>query len=283
MENKIKCNECGKYFKRISTTHLLHKHEMTYEDYFKKYPNAIIEHPSISSKRKQTLENMILRYGEDDGRLKWRQYCDKQANSNSFQYKKEKYGMTYEEFDNYNKSRGSSGTRNGNYNRGYYWWWVEKYGKEVADEMNNEVSKYKDSKSLQFHIKKYGEEEGKKKYDEFCLSQSERALELILNNNGQVIYNPHSIKVIEKYGTENGYTFRHAENGGEVRILSYFVDGYDEENKTIFEYYEPVHLSSKRKDSNRIRRILEHLGEGWKVIVYWFNEKIEIHENKTNK
>jgi hypothetical protein len=279
MENTIQCLECGKMFKRISTTHLKFAHNMNFSDYFAKYPNCLIEHPSITDSRKQTLSNMILRYGEEEGLIRWESYCNRQAETNTFQYKNKVYGMSEEEFKQYNKSRANFGEKNGNYQKGYYKFWVEQYGQDLADKMNLECSKYKDSKSLEFHIKKYGEIEGLKRYDEFCANQSERALELILKNNGQVIYNPKSIPIIEEYAKQNGYEFQHAENGGEKQILSYYVDGYDEKNKTIFEYYEPVHMSTTKRDSHRIRRILNELGSDWKVIVYWYDGKIKIYEN----
>lgn len=279
MDNLITCLECNKKFKRISTTHLKHSHNMTFGDYFDKHPTAKIESDDVTNMRKQTLDNMIRRYGFELGTSKWEEYRQKQSISNTFEYKNEKYGMTYDEFVKYNKSRANHGEKNGNYGKGYYSIWVERYGDVIANEMNAELSKYKDSKSLKFFAKKYGESEGLKKYDEFCASQSERALNLILKNDGKVIYNPKSIPIIEQYGRENGYSFKHAENGGEERILTYYVDGIDFENKVIIEFYEPVHHSTVNKDKHRVRRILQELGPGWKLIEYWYNNKIVINEN----
>ena len=34
-----------------------------------------------------------------------------------------------------------------------------------------------------------------------------------------------------------GVHIRHAENGGEVRIANFIVDGYDESAKTVYEYH----------------------------------------------
>lgn len=224
---------------------------------------------------------MIKRYGETKGLERWKLYCDRQAETNTFEYKNFRYGMTFEEFDKYNKKRGNPGERNGNYNKGYYQIWVEKYGIEIADAMNKECSKRKDNKSLAYMAKRYGEIEGTRKYDEFYAANSKRSLELILKNHGRCIYNSKSIPILIEYAEQHGYNIKHAENGGEQRILNYCVDGYDAENKIIIEFNERYHQNekTKTKDLNRRRRILEHLGPGWKMIVIWYNKKIEIFKS----
>jgi hypothetical protein len=311
MENLIPCKECDKWYKRISTTHLK-SHNMSYDDYFKKYPGCSIEHPKVTELRKQTLENMIKRHGETEGQRRWELYCNRQAETNTFEYKNFRYGMTMEEFQEYNKSITKNllastdkihkiyktiddyinrrsynktgktmpmrGSDNPNFGIGYYQRWVDKYGKEIADEMNKECSKRKDNKSLDYMVRTYGLEEGTRKYDEFYAANSKRSLELILKNHGKCIYNKHAIQYIEAYGKEHGYNFQHAENGGEVRILNYYVDGYDAENKVIFEYNESYHnrRDIKLKDERRLRRIASEVGLGWKIVIYWYNNKIEI-------
>lgn len=52
-------------------------------------------------KRGYTLQRCIVMYGEELGRKKWKEYCDKQAYTNSQEYKK----MSDLEFKKYNKSR----------------------------------------------------------------------------------------------------------------------------------------------------------------------------------
>lgn len=118
-------------------------------------------------------------------------------------------------------------------------------------------------------------------YDEFYAANSKRSLELILKNHGRCIYNSKSIPILIEYAEQHGYNIKHAENGGEQRILNYCVDGYDAENKIIIEFNERYHQNekTKTKDLNRRRRILEHLGPGWKMIVIWYNKKIEIFKS----
>ena len=52
-----------------------------------------------------TLENLIVRHGEENGNKMWNNYLEKQALTNTFEYKKEKYGWDYEKFKEYNLSR----------------------------------------------------------------------------------------------------------------------------------------------------------------------------------
>jgi hypothetical protein len=51
-----------------------------------------------------TQENLIKKHGESKGIEKWLNYCSKQSETNTFQYKKEKYGWSKEKFDEYIKS-----------------------------------------------------------------------------------------------------------------------------------------------------------------------------------
>ena len=79
-------------------------------------------------------------------------------------------------------------------------------------------------------------------------------------------YNPTGCKLIDAYGEQNGYTFQHAENGGEFHIkeLGYWVDGYDAERNTIIEVDEAHHFDSDgnltERDVRRQTEIVEHLG-----------------------
>lgn len=56
-------------------------------------------------------------------------------------------------------------------------------------------------------------------------------------------YNPKSIPIIESYGKENGYNFKHAENGGEYQVpnTTFYVDGYDPINNVVIEFDEKRH------------------------------------------
>jgi len=75
-------------------------------------------------------------------------------------------------------------------------------------------------------------------------------------------YNPNSIPFIEQYGKKHGYQFQHAENGGEfyIKELGYWVDGYDKEKNVVLEFDENYHIRQHKKDSNRQKEIINHLG-----------------------
>ena len=52
-----------------------------------------------------TLQNMIRKYGEAEGNIRWKKYVKFQSDKNKFSYKNEKYGWSREEFDIFNRSR----------------------------------------------------------------------------------------------------------------------------------------------------------------------------------
>jgi len=254
---------CNKEFKRISTTHLKYGHNMNYNDYYNKFPNAIIESPEVSKKRAITLENLIDKYGEDEGKIRWDSYRKKQAKSNTFEYKQKKYGWTEKQFDEYNKSRGAIGDKNGNYGSSYYQVWVEKYGKEIADDMNRDVSKLK---------VRSGADNGnyqRPKRPEELEKMRKSAIKRVKRQHGNMIsYNPHSIPIIEKYGKQHRYNFQHAENGGEIEVCGYLVDGYDKDKNVVIEYYEKHHNRKIQKDLERQLNIMNELKCKFIIIKY---------------
>jgi hypothetical protein len=79
-------------------------------------------------------------------------------------------------------------------------------------------------------------------------------------------YNTNSIPIINDYGKKHGYSFQHAENGGEyfVEKLGYYLDGYDKEKNVVIEIDEKHHFnkdgSLKNKDIIRQKEIEKLLG-----------------------
>ncbi len=73
-----------------------------------------------------TKKGLIKKYGDEEGIKRWNSYCSKQAESNTFEYKNKKYGMSKEEFDEYNKSRAVT-----------YDNLVKRHGKEKGEEIWN--------------------------------------------------------------------------------------------------------------------------------------------------
>jgi len=120
-----------------------------------------------------TEENMIRKWGKKEGKKRWKEYCNKQAITNTFKYKKEKYGWDKETFNKFNESRAITKEN-----------LINKYGEEKGLEIfDNYINKQKLTKSYDYMIKKYGEE----KTNEINKSKA-----LTLEN------------FIKKYGKKNG-------------------------------------------------------------------------------
>lgn len=76
-------------------------------------------------------------------------------------------------------------------------------------------------------------------------------------------FNKNAIPILEQKAEALGITdLQHALNGGEVRVLHYFVDGYSKERNTVIEYYEAFHNkpSNIKRDKQRQQEITDHLG-----------------------
>lgn len=123
-----------------------------------------------------TLENMIARYGEEKGKIKFKSYCDKQSETNTFEYKNKKYGMSKEEFDEYNKSRAVT---------------LELCIKRHGEEKGKEVFKNYCNKQItngctkDYFIQKYGEEKGLSEYQRIC-SEKLLIIENFIRKYGEI-------------------------------------------------------------------------------------------------
>lgn len=104
-----------------------------------------------------TYKKSILRYGEFEGKIKWDEYRKKQSKTNTFEYKKEKYNWSREDFDNFNKSRAITKEN-----------LIKKYGNDKG------LDKWQDYKNKQsysgiskdYFIKKHGNDLGLKVWKE---------------------------------------------------------------------------------------------------------------------
>lgn len=144
-----------------------------------------------------TLEKMIFTYGDEFGLKKFNDYKEKQAYSNTFEYKNKKHGYTRTQFDEYNKSRAVTldnlikkhGLIEG---KNKY----ERYCKTQAytntleylgPERYSKVSKLK-SHSLPTYIERYGEELGKTKLIEFYRKISSKTNSTSISDISQEIF-----------------------------------------------------------------------------------------------
>lgn len=72
--------------------------------------------------------------------------------------------------------------------------------------------------------------------------------------NIQYNYNPDACAYMDKLNESRNWHLQHALNGGEIKCGPYSLDGYDKEANIIFEYDEPEHELSKRKEHDIIRQ-----------------------------
>lgn len=162
-------NISGKSYKTIKCVEGTDYHLQVCEKcLYKKFPQVKIKGPTFSvmckptqfafnipedvylrarSKYAMTKQHMIDKYGEEKGLEIWNNYCQKQAETNTLEYKQKKYGMTEEEFKEYNKKRACT---------------------------------------LKNFVDRWGQEEGSKRWDQYCKRQSEtKKIEYILETHGQ--------------------------------------------------------------------------------------------------
>jgi hypothetical protein len=104
-----------------------------------------------------TEKTLIEKWGEVEGKERWKNYCEKQSISNTFEFKRDKWGWTREQFDEYNKSR--SVTLPNLISR-----WGEEKGLEI---WLNYCDRQRYTTTLEYFIEEYGEEIGSQKYNEF--------------------------------------------------------------------------------------------------------------------
>ena len=166
---------------------------------------------------------MIKKYGISDGTERWNSYCKKQADSNKFEYKHEKHGMTLEEYNEYNKSRAVTLDN-----------MIKRYGvNEGLIHWNQYVERERYTCTLPYYIEKYGEEIGKEKYD------------ILINkrNPANRLFGPSAIslemfnKLIKKFKNNIIY---YDDNEFKVKTLKYnlyYVDYYDETLNIVIEFY----------------------------------------------
>jgi hypothetical protein len=232
--------------------------------------DAIKAKSEYQNRRSNTLDNMISKYGQIDGEIKWQIYKEKQSYSNSFEYKRDRYGWDYEQWVEYNKKRGNSGEKNPMYGTSYYEKWVTLYGKEIADSMNDAVTQKKiciGEKSGNYKRKKRPEELEKMK---------QSAINRVIRQGTCTAYNKKSIPIIEQYAEENGYEFQHAENGGEYHIpnTTYIVDGYDIDNNVVIEFDEKYHSRGDMPERDLIRQ--NEIGNQLKCKFIRIDEKLNV-------
>ena len=203
-----KCDGCE--YVRITHTHLK-KYGLTIDSYCDKFniTKQDIVCRVLRDKLAFTEKSSIEMYGEVEGLKKWKEYCDKQSKTNTFEYKRDKYGMSIEEFDQYNQSRACTKEnfikRHGEVEGLKKWdeyckrqsyagvseqYFIDRYGKVKGTEVWRDVCRRKRN-TLEVFIEKYGKIEGTKRHqsmiDNKCIFFSKVSQKLFREiQNGEV-------------------------------------------------------------------------------------------------
>jgi hypothetical protein len=99
----------------------------------------------------RSLDNFIAKYGKEVGEIKWEEYKKKQSITNTFEYKKAVHGMSESDFKEYNKSRAITLSN-----------MIEKYGDYDGRKKYDEYcSKQQKTKSWPYMVEKYGEKKAR--------------------------------------------------------------------------------------------------------------------------
>lgn len=169
-----------------------------------------------------TLERCITVYGEELGTKKFKQYSERQAYTNSKEYK----GMTDAQFKEYNRSRAVTLEN-----------LIKKYGEEKGKEA---WEKYKErqayTNSKEYFIEKYGEELGTKKYFNVNYNKG-HSLERYIKKYGEELGEQKFLKYIKTH--ENFYS----------NLASNFFKRLDEHFNFSNAYYAP-----KTKEFGKINK-----------------------------
>lgn len=161
-----KCLECGFEAPRLQWTHFKYNCTGRFQngrEYKIAYPNAKLVDDSLAKNTAVTESNLVKKYGVSEGKQKWQEYKQKQAYSNSYEYKKQKYGWSKKDFEEFNKSRAVT-LKN----------LIQKYGEiEGAIRWQNYCERQAYTNTVDYFVEKYGKNRGIEKYKEVCKEKSQ--------------------------------------------------------------------------------------------------------------
>jgi hypothetical protein len=243
---------------------------------------------ALRQKLSWTRERSIDVYGEIEGLKRWEEYRKKQSITNTFEYKNKVYGISREEFDEYNKSRASTRTN-----------FIKRHGEVEGIKRWNEYVKLQKYVGVKFEyfIEKYGKVEGGQKYydmlEKKChpkftgMSKISQEFAKLIDNNSFNTF----------YASKNGeYTLKN--KGGRFFSLDFycaetnrgaeFFGDIWHRNPDRFQGHEHMlgFLTSDiwEKDKNRLKIIKESYNID--IIVVWeseFNKRREETIQKVKK
>lgn len=245
----VSCPICNKKFKEINNSHLI-THNLTSDEFNKKFPSV-----------ERYSENTLKRIKKD----KWLNkkenidfvicpVCNKKFKEiNNFHLAI--HNLTAKEFDKKfpNNKRLSDNIDKNNY-------------KELSKEMSDKLKK---SHTLENYIKKYGEEEGKNKFENRKENiKKSKNVEYYIKKFGEIkgknifrnIQKSKGItleKYIKKYGKEEGKIKydKYREEHKKSKSLNHFILLYGEKNgiKKWFDKNEKISISNRKIDIDKLK------------------------------
>ena len=162
-DSQVTCMLCGSIFKRITPTHLKSGcvENVTIAEYIQRFPDAPIISENIRKECAITEVKLLSKYGEEEGIINWKSYCDRQAETNTFEYKHKTDGMTMEEYDAYNQGRAMTSAN-----------CIKRYGRKLGLQLWNEYcDRQRYTTTLEYFVEEYGLEDGTQKYNDFCVGR----------------------------------------------------------------------------------------------------------------
>lgn len=252
MKDKVKCKICNCQFKQITYKHLK-KHDITIQQYCKKFnliSTDLISQLSRSKLNTASKQRWVDKYGQHQGLIKFNQYRERQAYTNSFQYKQKKLGWNKQQFNQYNKSRavtlqnciGRHGVKQGTKifqqycNKQAYagvklQYFIQKYGQQKGLQIYKQIGKQK-AQTLQNMCRRYGNVNGVIKWQHY------------LKHNGKGSFGKSKISqqlfdsISNIIGKQN---VKYSNNQGEHYIIiqgkTYYIDFYDIISKKSIQFY----------------------------------------------
>lgn len=153
----IKCLECGKELLVLKHTHFKYKCTgsiKSTKEYHEKYPDAPLTSDSVKSQMAHSESSFKARYGNDIGSEKWKEYCSKLSEKGTLEGFLKK-GKTEDEWREFNKSRAVTLEN-----------LSKKYGPEEGKKRFESYCElqHKVGKTLDWYIETYGEENGTSRY-----------------------------------------------------------------------------------------------------------------------
>jgi hypothetical protein len=199
-----------------------------------------------------TLDIMINRYGEKEGKKRFDEYRAKQAYSNTLEYKRKKYGWDKTYFDEFNKSRAITLDN-----------MVAKYGKTEGKKKYDEYrAKQAYSNTLEYFVDKFGYTLGKQEYNRVC-NEKAMTLDNMIRIHGKI----KGPEIYEKnmnnknnglyYSNISQELFKELDKTGNIESSYYGIKNHEFGINAIDRYYFYDYVIPDK------RKIIEFNGDYW--------------------